>query len=81
MKEAGKVIPRRVVIFSGKAHVDDKQSNMTIQLILEVANLINNDQQIDESLKVIFLPNYNVKVAEKILPAIDLFENLNAPTS
>lgn len=80
-KEFTEVIPKKVVIFAGKSCVQDIEQNKMISLILQVAELVNTDEEIQNSLKVIFLPNFNVTVAEKILPACDLFQNLKTPGS
>jgi len=52
-------------------------SKLIIKLINSVANIVNNDKDIGEKLKVIFIKNYSVSLAEKIIPASDLSEQIS----
>lgn len=77
--ENPEAIPKRVVIFSGKTCHQDLEQNMIITLIVQVSEIINKDKDIQNILKVIYLPNYNVSVAEQVLPSCDILQNLTAP--
>ena len=67
----------RVKIFSGKAAATYFQAKMIIKLINDVARTINNDAAVHDRLKVAFIPNYNVSLAEVIVPAADLSEQIS----
>ena len=70
-------IPPRTFIFSAKAHANYYRAKLIIRLITAVADLINNDPTIDGRIKVLFLENYRVTLAEKLVPACDVSEQIS----
>jgi len=67
----------RTVIFAGKAAPAYHQAKLVIKLINSVAEVVNNDTALQGRLRVLFLPNYCVSQAEKIVPAADLSEQIS----
>jgi starch phosphorylase len=67
----------RVKIFAGKAAASYTQAKLIIKLAIDVARTVNNDPTVRGLLKVVFLPNYNVSLAESIIPAVDLSEQIS----
>ncbi|WP_203076701.1 glycogen/starch/alpha-glucan phosphorylase [Falsiroseomonas ponticola] len=67
----------RVKIFAGKAASSYHRAKLIIKLAHDVARVINSDPTVRNLLKVVFLPNYNVSLAEMIVPAADLSEQIS----
>ena len=67
----------RTVIFAGKAASAYYMAKLIIRLINDVARVVNNDPRIGSLLKVVFIPNYRVSLAEIIIPGANLSEQIS----
>ena len=70
------IVPR-TVFFAGKAAPGYAMAKLIIKLITSIGHLVNNDPVTRDKLKVIFLPNYSVSLAQKIFPAAELSEQIS----
>ena len=64
-------------IFAGKAAPGYFMAKLIIRLVTAVADLVNNDEEVNKLLKVVFLPNFNVKQAQRVYPAANLSEQIS----
>jgi len=67
----------RTIVFAGKAASAYHTAKAIVQLIHDVARVVNSDPRVGDKLKIVFLPNYSVSLAEVILPAADLSEQIS----
>ncbi|TAM80288.1 MAG: glycogen/starch/alpha-glucan phosphorylase [Acidobacteria bacterium] len=77
IEDGRKPVVPRTHIFAGKAAPGYWKAKQVIKLIHEVARVINNDSRAQEWIKVVFLPDYRVSLAERIFPAVDLGEQIS----
>ena len=73
----GAEFPSRTIIFGGKAAPGYYMAKLIVQFICHIADVINNDPDMDGKLRVVFLPNYSVKLGEIVYPAADLSEQIS----
>jgi len=73
----GEDLPPRTVIFGGKAAPGYAMAKLIIRLITGIAEIVNLDPAMGGRLRVVFLPNFNVGLAQKVYPAVDLSEQIS----
>jgi starch phosphorylase len=77
LQDPGIVITPRVFIFAAKAAPGYDMAKCIIKAINAVGKCINNDKRIEDRIKVVVLPNYRVSLAQRIVPAADLSEQIS----
>ena len=73
----GHNVVSRTVIFGGKAAPGYYMAKHIVQFICHIADVVNTDPDMDGKLRVVFLPNYSVKLGELVYPAADLSEQIS----
>ena len=71
----------RTLMFSGKSAPGYEMAKLIIHLINRVSDIVNNDPIVEERLKIVFIPNYDVQTAEDIIPAADLSQQISTAGS
>jgi glycogen phosphorylase len=79
LKNGEELASDRVFIFAGKASPSDQLAKQIIKMIHVASSIVNNDPSVNKRMKVVFLPDYGVSLAEKIIPATDLSEQIATP--
>eukprot|EP00897_Mesotaenium_endlicherianum_P008077 jgi/Mesen1/7298/ME000374S06662 len=80
-EERKKAFVPRAVIFGGKAFATYWQAKRIVKLIVDVGAVVNNDPDIGDLLKVIMVPDYNVSVAEVLIPASELSQHISGTSN
>ena len=76
-RDAGAAATPRTVIFGGKAAPGYRMAKLIIKLINSVAEVINRDPRVSGLLRVVYLPDFNVKSSQRVYPAADLSEQIS----
>ncbi|CAL9247357.1 unnamed protein product [Arabidopsis halleri] len=75
-EERKKTVPRTVMI-GGKAFATYTNAKRIVKLVNDVGDVVNSDPEVNEYLKVVFVPNYNVTVAEMLIPGSELSQHIS----
>ncbi|HZE97104.1 MAG TPA: glycogen/starch/alpha-glucan phosphorylase [Planctomycetota bacterium] len=70
-------VPPRTIVFAGKAAPGYRMAKLIIKLITSVADVVNRDPALRDRMKVVFMPDFNVKNAQPVYPAADLSEQIS----
>ncbi len=76
-QDVARDVPPRTIVFAGKAAPGYFMAKLIIKLVHSVAHVVNNDRDIGERLRVVFLPDFNVKNSHRIFPGADLSEQIS----
>jgi starch phosphorylase len=77
IEQPNEFVQPRVVIFAGKAAPGYYMAKAVIKLINSVAKVVNSDERVGNKLKICFLPDYDVSLAQQIIPAADLSQQIS----
>lgn len=69
--------PPRTFIFSGKAAPGYRMAKLVIKLTNAIADVVNRDRKVNDRLRVVFVPDFSVKVGQRLYPAADLSEQIS----
>ncbi|XP_068638100.1 alpha-glucan phosphorylase, H isozyme [Aristolochia californica] len=75
--EEQKQITPRTIMFGGKAFATYTNAKRIVKLVNDVGAVVNNDTEVNKYLKVVFIPNYNVSVAEMLIPGSELSQHIS----
>ncbi|CAM8909927.1 unnamed protein product [Rhodiola kirilowii] len=67
----------RTIMIGGKAFATYTNAKRIVKLVTDVGSVVNNDPEVNEYLKVVFVPNYNVSVAEMLIPGSELSQHIS----